>query len=159
MNTIQTKASATLRKLFGGKATATCSVVINKPPQDLYGFLENIDNWVLFSFHGVFEVQQQFGIHKVLSVWGPGTISLSKSERHGILDHVVNLYYEDHWNVFMRITPHAKGSYVNFSVEKPLTMPAIYFNERVRKIEEQLSKTSGILRVANLLVFEPAESD
>lgn len=125
--------------------TFTTSAELRCAPAELFKFLEDIENWKLFSFHGISAVEYYYGNWKINSRYGPGMLHIHKSREFGVLDHRLVMFFEDEWKIYLRITPHVSGAQLILSVTKPKNMPRSYFESRTTEMVSQLGRLKPLV--------------
>lgn len=134
-----------VKDLASIRSTITRCVDLPCSPIELFSYLEDVENWIAFSFHNILQVQQCYGHWKVDTLLGPGTLSLTKNVQYGILDHRLTLVHEDALKFFMRIVPHAAGCQLILTTTKPDGMTTSQFESLVNYLDAQLTNLKTLL--------------
>jgi hypothetical protein len=145
LNEIKQSVGKRLRQWSKREMTFSLHLEIQCAPAELFKFLENPENWKLFSFHGISTVEYYHGNWKINSAYGPGMLHIHKSREFGVLDHRLVMFFEDEWKIYLRITPYVTGSQLMISLTKPRSMPGLYFESRTVEVTSQLNHLKSLV--------------
>lgn len=125
---------------------ATRTLRLGLAAEKVFEFISCTRHWPSFNFHGIWQIDPPCDHLKFRSNCGTGSLTIEANRSELQLNYSIFFEHEDRYNVGIRILKVGReGCDLVMSIAKPRRMPASYFENKLRLLDESLEMLRQIL--------------